>query len=368
MRPGPRPLAISVVAPALLVASLRAGAAGVAVPAPRIPLCPGFRIVTAFAGGNGDYESVKTIVAADSESLFLKVAADLPHDRVVERRRIQRRVLWRDLGTATLYMRWFDNHAALTIPGSTALGTSRAVLRALRTTGHATLGLVEETYSAATADSAQHPNVYDYQTVATIERVGSGTTMVPVLVNGAPTELPAIEARGDFFTERGDFFFLDDDDNPLVLRYRIGRDALDVVQIAFDCAASGSVPPVHNRIEQALLATGRVDVYTIFFAFNSDELRPESDSTLREIDDVLRRHPDWKLGINGHTDSVGGDASNLALSERRAAAVKTALVSRFGDAPARLTTTGYGKRQPKATNATLEGRAMNRRVELVRLP
>jgi hypothetical protein len=355
-------------APALLVASLASGAATTAAPAPRIPLCPGLRVVTAFAGSNGDYESVKTIVAADSESMSLRIAADLPHDGMVERRRIQRRVLWRDLGTATLYMRWFDNHAALTIPGSTALGTSRAVLRALRTTGHATLGLVDVTYAASTADSTQHPNVYDYQTVATINRIGSGTTMLSVLVNGVPTGLPAIEARGEFFTETGDFFFLDDDDNPLVLRYRIGRDALDVVQIAFDCAATGSAPPVHNRIEQALLATGRADVYTIFFAFNSDELRPESDSTLREIDDVLRRHPDWKLGINGHTDSIGGDASNLALSDRRAAAVKTALVSRFGDVPARLTTSGYGKRQPKATNATLEGRAMNRRVELVRLP
>jgi hypothetical protein len=368
MRARSRRLAISVGAPALLVATLAGATARVAVAPPHIPLCPGLRIVTAFAGSNGDYESVKTIVAADSESLSLKIAADLPHDGMVEHRRIQRRVLWRDLGTATLYMRWFDNHAAVTIPGSTALGTSRAVLRALRTTGHATLGLVDATYSASTADSAQHPNVYDYQTVATINRVGTGTTMLPVLVNGIPAALPAIEARGDFFTETGDFFFLDDDDNPLVLRYRIGRDALDLVQIAFDCAASGSTAPVHNRIEQALLATGRADVYTIFFAFNSDELKAESDSTLREIDDVLRRHPDWKLGINGHTDSVGGDAPNLALSERRAAAVKTALVSRFGDAPARLTTTGYGKRQPKATNATLEGRAMNRRVELVRLP
>ncbi len=353
----------------LALAALRPAPAPAAGPAPRIPLCPGLRIVTAFAGTSGDFESVKTITTADSVSLSLGIAADVPHDGgVVERRRIQRRVLWRDLGTGTLYMRWFQEHAPVTIAGSTAIGTSRAVLRALRTRGHATLGLVEEAYSASTADSTRHPNVYDYQTVATLDRVGSGTTTLPVLVNGVSTGLPAIEAQGDFVTETGDFFFLDDDDNPLTLRYRIGHDALDAVQITFDCAANGTAPPVHNRIEQALLATGRADVYTIFFAFNSDELRPESDSTLHEIDDVLRRHPDWKLGINGHTDSVGGDASNLALSERRAAAVKTALVSRFGDTPARLTTAGYGKRQPKATNATLEGRAINRRVELVRLP
>jgi outer membrane protein OmpA-like peptidoglycan-associated protein len=260
----------------------------------------------------------------------------------------------------------FYNRAALSIPGSTGLGTSRAVIRALRSTGHAELGLVDDTYATSSADSTVHPNIYDYRTTATVQRVAA-TVMVPVLVNGARVELPAIQARGDYIDEKAELLFLDDDDNPLTLRYRIGDDALDVVQIHFDCTfTTGAAPAAHNRIEQALLATGRADVYSIFFAFNSAELRQESDSTLREIDDVLRRHPGWKLAING--DNVGGDAFNLALSERRAAAVKSALVTRFGAAPARLTTAGYGERQPKATNTTLEGRAENRRVELVRLP
>ena len=89
---------------------------------------------------------------------------------------------------------------------------------------------------------------------------------------------------------------------------------------------------------------------------------------LKEIGDLLRRHPDWKLSIAGHTDGIAGDAFNLDLSKRRAAAVKNALVTGFGANAERLTTTGYGKSRPQDTNETPEGRARNRRVELVKLP
>lgn len=367
MPAGARSLPLLLGVPLLAAASLAAGAAPAFGPAPRIPLCPGFRIVTAIAQRDGDYESVKTVNTADSAGITLQVSGEIPRNGAVERIRVLRRVGWKDLGDATFYHRLFYNRAARAIPGTTAIGTSRAVLRSLRTTGRAELALVDDAYATTTADSTTHPNLYDYRTVARIERVGTAPVMVPVLVNGARVELPAIQARGDYIDEKAELLFLDDDDNPLALRYRIGHDELDVVQIRFDCAAPAGASPVHNRIEDALLATGRADIYSIFFAFNSADLRQESDSTLREIDDVLRRHPEWKLAINGHTDDVGGDAYNLALSERRAAAVKSALVTRFGAAPTRLTTAGYGRRQPKATNTTLEGRAENRRVELVRL-
>ena len=83
---------------------------------------------------------------------------------------------------------------------------------------------------------------------------------------------------------------------------------------------------------------------------------------------VMRRHPDWKLSVDGHTDSIGTDQANLDLSRRRAASVKTALTSRYHVDAVRLTTAGYGESRPKDTNDTLEGRARNRRVELVRSP
>ena len=76
----------------------------------------------------------------------------------------------------------------------------------------------------------------------------------------------------------------------------------------------------------------------------------------------------WKLGIGGHTDSIASDAYNLDLSTRRAAAVKAALTTSYAVDPQRLTTAGYGESRPKDRNDTLEGRARNRRVELVRHP
>jgi outer membrane protein OmpA-like peptidoglycan-associated protein len=139
---------------------------------------------------------------------------------------------------------------------------------------------------------------------------------------------------------------------------------LQVVKIAYRCSAESTLA---SRLERALAESGRpVDVYEIYFTFNSDELRDESEPTLTELGDILRRHPDWKLSIAGHTDGIASDAFNLDLSKRRAAAVRNALVTRFGVGQRRLTTTGYGKSRPRDTNDTPEGRARNRRVELVR--
>jgi len=122
-----------------------------------------------------------------------------------------------------------------------------------------------------------------------------------------------------------------------------------------------------SALERALAESGKIDIYSIYFSFNSDKLRDESQPTLKDIAEVMRRHPDWKLQVNGHTDGIGGDQFNLELSQRRAAAVKNTLVKQYKINPARLATAGYGKSQPKDTNDTLEGRARNRRVELLRI-
>jgi len=124
--------------------------------------------------------------------------------------------------------------------------------------------------------------------------------------------------------------------------------------------------PTANEVEQQLAQDKRADVYGIYFNFASDELRPESEPVLREIAAALQAHPDWKLTVNGHTDNIGGDASNLDLSHRRAVAVRKALAERFQVDASRLLTDGFGASQPKASNDTAGGRALNRRVELVR--
>ncbi len=116
----------------------------------------------------------------------------------------------------------------------------------------------------------------------------------------------------------------------------------------------------------ALTAAGRVSTHGILFASGSDRIEGESTPTLKEIGDMLTAHPDLKLLIEGHTDNVGDAASNQALSERRAAAVKQYLVVHFKVDAARLSTKGYGDTKPVDTNDTPEGRQNNRRVELVK--
>ena len=107
-------------------------------------------------------------------------------------------------------------------------------------------------------------------------------------------------------------------------------------------------------------------LYGIHFDTNRAELKPESDGALQEIAKLLKQEATLRLLVVGHTDNVGGFDANLALSERRAAAVFEALTSRYGIAPARLRAVGVGMAAPVAHNDTENGRAKNRRVELVR--
>ncbi|WP_311222311.1 MULTISPECIES: OmpA family protein [unclassified Acidovorax] len=115
-----------------------------------------------------------------------------------------------------------------------------------------------------------------------------------------------------------------------------------------------------QQTERGLLVT----LGDVLFAFNKAELSAQAGPRLDKLANFLRQFPDRKLIIEGHTDSVGGDAYNQELSERRAQAVQGALVQR-GVTPDRITARGYGKTYPVAENGSAEGRAMNRRVEIV---
>ncbi len=116
----------------------------------------------------------------------------------------------------------------------------------------------------------------------------------------------------------------------------------------------------------ALAANGRWVTQGILFATGKAELRPESRPVLKEIASTMQQHADLRILIEGHTDNVGAAAANLALSDARAAAVKAALVAEFGVDAARVSTKGIGDAKPSAPNTTAEGRAQNRRVEIVR--
>jgi len=99
------------------------------------------------------------------------------------------------------------------------------------------------------------------------------------------------------------------------------------------------------------------------FDFNKAQVKPESQGDIKTLADFMQEHPQTNTRVEGHTDSVGGDAYNQRLSERRANAVKQVLVNQYGIDPSRVGSIGYGKTRPIADNATAEGRALNRRVE-----
>jgi outer membrane protein OmpA-like peptidoglycan-associated protein len=108
-----------------------------------------------------------------------------------------------------------------------------------------------------------------------------------------------------------------------------------------------------------------VRVYGINFDSDSDHIKDESKPTLDSIVAMLKRKGNWKMSIEGHTDSTSTPQHNQTLSERRAASVKTYLTA-AGIEASRLTTIGYGQDKPVAPNDNPIGKAQNRRVELVK--
>ncbi len=115
-----------------------------------------------------------------------------------------------------------------------------------------------------------------------------------------------------------------------------------------------------KKTENGLLVQMKND---ILFDSGSDALKAEGVVELGKMGDILAKYADDRVRIEGHTDSQGGVSYNQALSERRANAVKTVLVSR-GVKETQITALGLGEANPVADNATAEGRAKNRRVEL----
>jgi OOP family OmpA-OmpF porin len=108
---------------------------------------------------------------------------------------------------------------------------------------------------------------------------------------------------------------------------------------------------------------GRIVLRGVNFAFDSAAIDAASGVVLDVAAEQLRGCPNVMVSVEGHTDSVGTDAYNMGLSDRRANAVRNDLIGR-GVSASRLTAVGYGESQPVASNDTDEGRALNRRVEL----
>ena len=129
---------------------------------------------------------------------------------------------------------------------------------------------------------------------------------------------------------------------------------------------SGMVEVNADALAAGLEAEGKVTLQGIYFDTGKDTLKAESNAALEQVAALLRAQPKLRLRVVGHTDSQGNASANMTLSQKRAQRVREALVRRHGIAAARLTAQGAGSLSPVASNATEDGRAQNRRVELVK--
>ncbi len=343
------------------------------------PIKQGMLVVTAIADQSGDYESYKQITKIDDRGVTLSYASEHPasdQGQPKKETHTNRTVLTQDLQSAHDYHELFGDTDPPSFPGTTAISASSVVLAELKNTGQSQFsfqpdglkGAASSLLSALGGIAGVDPKQAGGGALGdlmkgeqcTLQRDGSTTFAFPVLLNNQPVKLPALHATCSTDDGVADFYLLDQADDPLMLSWKLGTGShLQVVKITY--------PETHpQQMEEDLAKKKKVLIYGIYFDFASDRLKRESTPVFKEIAEVMQRHPDWKLAVGGHTDNVGGDTYNLALSKRRAAAVKQELVTRYNIAPDQLTTDGYGESRPVDRNDTLEGRARNRRVELTR--
>jgi outer membrane protein OmpA-like peptidoglycan-associated protein len=205
-----------------------------------------------------------------------------------------------------------------------------------------------------------------------LRRISAGPEGFPLLVNGTRTEVPALHVRGSFANGlRGtewEVWVQADSAHPLLLKSVLQGEVFQMVRadLPAELPARSGILDDGKGMEGALEESCRVELPGVYFAFGTAAIDPISDRALARLASVLAHHPDWTFTVEGHTDSVGTAAANQALSRRRAEAVRARLAERHGLDTHTWDAVGYGPNRPRESNATIEGRARNRRVELVR--
>ena len=361
----------------------------------RIPLTTGLTLVstlqsmdpeawaTAGGGRRGDREDVVVVdrVGADGVRYRWSFTGGGAAGAEAEQGAFTRFVRTEDLEAAPRVNLVFSSSDPERVPGATAFSLSSSVLRELRSAGQTRLsyaelddalgGLLQDLTGRSTEGASGlargigiglgGTRVY-YR--GTLSLVSPDPVALPLLINGRRTAFSALHARGRFaLRERQielDFFVVPDPEHPLLLKIT-GQDAIwQVLRVDLPDADAGAA------IEGDLESECRAEIPGVYFAFAGADVRAESVPALRAVAALLQRHPAWTLTVEGHTDSIGSAAANAALSARRAEAVTAALVTTYGVAAGRLSSRGLGTTRPRETNSTLEGRARNRRVEMVR--
>jgi len=307
---------------------------------------PGLEITTSFTNSFGpDADSWTTVTSVTPQAVevgYRSARGVVASRQILEADR---------QNSATLVLGYASNMPHV-IPHTTSMGISSASLNQLRANGSTPLAIIYET----TLSSMNGQLTF-------IENM-----KMPVLVEDTTIPVRAIHAHGVFRKGRqhaeGDLYLLDSQNNALLLQYTLSfRDEIQPRTERITRVTAGRSE--RAAMEQALRTIRRYDLYGIHFDFDRATIQPQARSLMGDVAVMMNNNPAWRLRIVGHTDSIGDANYNLRLSAERAASVKAALVRR-GVAADRLTTSGVGESDPKASNKTLQGRALNRRVELIR--
>lgn len=385
----------------LLLAATASGRDGVAQEhAVPLPLPPGAVVVQTLSFPDGERESFHTVAEASSKGIgwiweLMEVQAG---DTVRDTLRYSE--LAPDLAAA--HRLWVFQGDKEEHPGYTTHALSRTVYGRLRATGSDSIqvmALEEPAGGALSAIIGFSRRGVPVRWRGTLSLAAPAPVTFPLLVNGRRVSVPALHLRGTLVA-RGrryepEIWVLADSTYPLLLKWRgvfnqpdnlLQTVRVDVPEESPSVAltdpsparpgggagatelggSEGTSPRLGLGVERELAERCRVELPGIYFAFNSAALTPTSDRSITALAGILNRHPEWTATLEGHTDSVGSAASNKVLSQRRVEAVRERLVTAHEVDGAKLRTVGYGSSRPREPNATVEGRARNRRVELVR--
>ncbi len=364
----------------LALANARAEGQQSALP---LPLTTGATIVQTLSFEGGDRESVHAIRLASDDGLHFEWSLIEVHAAGdTSRQSFRYFEAANDVAAAHRLKTFHSPDEPERHPGYTMHAISRAVYQRLRMGAADSFQIMSAERSAGaglTAFVFRSNRQVPVRWRGTLTAAGPGTVPFPLLVNGQRVEVPALRVRGSLAARQGrwepEFLVLADSTYPLILKWTgafqepgnvLQTVRIDVPAIGSSSAEGKAEGEMDGVLEGTLASACRVELPGIYFDFNSADLNPASDRAMASLAAILGRHPDWNATLEGHTDSIGSPASNLALSQRRVEAVRRRLIEEHKVSPSRLKTVGIGSARPREPNATIEGRARNRRVELVR--
>jgi len=338
---------------------------------PVLPLPPkgGLSMVQTLTTPTGDRESVHTIQEAGATGLrwtwnLVEVTGG---DTI--RQSFRYAEFDADIRESSRLWVFHDANSTGEHPGYTMHSISRAVYRRLRSAGTDSIqvmALESRDLGPLGALGGFGRSASPVRWRGTIALATPAPVQFPVLVNGQRVSVAALHLRGQLaFRDRKwtpEIWILADSAYPMMLRWvgaaKETSNVLQTIRIDF---------PTESTVIEGLLAKEcRAELPGVYFAFNSAVLDSTSHRAIASVAALLSKNKDWAITLEGHTDSIGSAAANKTLSEKRVGSVRDRLVNAHGVAPARLRTAGMGSMKPREPNTTIEGRARNRRVELVR--